>query len=37
VKEDNVWAKDDGRKKLTSAVKLTVRKQAGELAKMMND
>ena len=37
VKEDNVWAKDEGGEKLTSAVKLTVRKQAGELAKMMND
>ena len=37
VKEDNVWTKDETGEKLTNAVKLTLRKQAGTLGEMMNE
>lgn len=36
VKEDNVWTKDESGDILTNTVKTTIRKQARELAKMMD-
>lgn len=37
VKDNDIWSKDETGEKLTSVVKLTLRKQAGTLSEMMED